>query len=345
MPQGGYGPSDFQTAYNLPATGSTATIAVVDAYGYTELESDLGMYRSMYGLPACTIANGCLRIVNQEGATSPLPTEASQQDDWTGETALDVDMASSACPTCKILVVQADDDQGDGLYVANNTAATLGAAVVSNSWGGPSSGSGAGGDESMETNFDHPGVSYFVAAGDSGYTGTAGDYPSTSQYVIAVGGTSLASTSPRTETVWDPSTGNGATGSTCSTAIAKPSYEAQTACKGRAASDVSADADPATGAAVYDSANGNGGFLQVGGTSQATPLVAGIFALTGHGSDHAPYVWANPTIWNDVTSGQNAVSASGGAVTCTTSCCQAGDVDRDLQGGHGLGWPDRPRHA
>jgi len=188
----GYGPSDLTAAYNLdPTVDPTATIAIVDAYGYPNLASDLASYRSSYGLPPCTKANGCLKVVNQSGQASPLPASPPAGDDWTVETALDVDMASAACPKCKILVVQADDDQGDGLLVANSTAASLGATVVSNSWGGPESSFGS--MSSNEPYFHHPGIAIFVAAGDAGYDngGQGPDYPSTSAYTIGVGGTAL----------------------------------------------------------------------------------------------------------------------------------------------------------
>jgi subtilase family serine protease len=119
-------------------------------------------------LPACTTASGCLTIVNQSGATSPLPSAPPSNDDWTVETALDLDMASAACPNCKLLLVQADDDQGDGLYTAQGTAVSLGATVVSNSWGGPEqAGSPATATESY---FNHPGVGIFVAAATPGTT-------------------------------------------------------------------------------------------------------------------------------------------------------------------------------
>src|SRR5690349_9733257 len=134
----GLGATDLQDAYELDTSvDPSATIAIIDAYGYSSLESDLSHYRSQYGLPACTTASGCLKIVNQSGQTSPLPNDPPSNDDWTTETALDVDMASAACPKCKLIVVQADDDQGDGLMIANNTAASLHATVISNSWGGP----------------------------------------------------------------------------------------------------------------------------------------------------------------------------------------------------------------
>ena len=123
VPQG-FGPPDLQSAYNIPTTISgTPTIAIVDAYGYANLETDLATYRSTYGLPACSTANGCRKIVNQNGQTSPLPPNPPADDDWTLEAALDVDMASAACPSCKILVVQAQDNAGDGLYLGQNAAA------------------------------------------------------------------------------------------------------------------------------------------------------------------------------------------------------------------------------
>ena len=112
----GLGAADLASAYELDTSvNPSATIAIIDAYGYSSLESDLSHYRSQYGLPACTSASGCLKIVNQSGQTSPLPSDPPSNDDWTTETALDVDMASAGCPKCKILVVQADDDMGNGL--------------------------------------------------------------------------------------------------------------------------------------------------------------------------------------------------------------------------------------
>src|SRR5262249_21977320 len=138
----GLGPADLASAYKLnSAQTSTATIAIVDAFNYPNAESDLATYRSQFGLPPCTKANGCLTIVNQTGATSPLPGNAPSGDDWTVEAALDLDMASAACPSCKILLVLAQDDQGNGLFVGQNAAAAKASVVaISDSWGGPSDG-------------------------------------------------------------------------------------------------------------------------------------------------------------------------------------------------------------
>jgi len=137
----GLTPTDLQSAYNIKVSLNThATIAIVDAFDYPAAESDLATYRSQFGLPPCTTANGCFKRVNQNGAASPLPGKQPPGDDWNLEAALDLDMASAACPSCKIVLVEAQDDQGTGLYIGNDGGAAVGAAVVSNSWGGSEDG-------------------------------------------------------------------------------------------------------------------------------------------------------------------------------------------------------------
>src|SRR5262249_13615876 len=199
----GCGPADLASAYNLSGSG-TGTIAIVDAFGYPNAESDLASYRSQFGLPPCTKANGCLRIINQNGATSPLPPPPPPGDDWTVETALDLDMASAACPSCKLLLVQAQDDQGDGLFIAQNAAANAGATVISNSWGGPEP-SNVASFESADFQPASAKAGIFVSSGDSGFTGSSSDYPSVSAFVTAVGGTRLVRSSNArgwTESAW-----------------------------------------------------------------------------------------------------------------------------------------------
>ena len=258
----GYGPADLIAAYHLSTTLSpTATIAIVDAYNYANAESDLATYRAKYGLPACTTANGCFKKVNQSGNATPLPHAPPSNDDWTVEAALDLDMASAACPSCKLILVEADDDQGDGLFVANTGAASLSPTVISNSWGGPETGSEA----SEEHYFTHTGIATFVASGDDGYDedGQGPQYPSTSAQVTAVGGTTLSKSSSAARGWTEKAWADG--GSSCSGSIAKPSYQTSSACSKRAASDVAAVGNPDTGVAVYNA--GSGGWQVVGGTS------------------------------------------------------------------------------
>jgi subtilase family serine protease len=330
----GFAPSDLAKAYNVDTTvDPAATVAVVDAFGYPNAESDLAAYRSQFNLPPCTQANGCLTIVNQQGQSGPLPVPPPAFDDWTVETALDLDMVSAACPNCKILLVQADDDQGDGLQLAQAIAARFGVVAISNSWDLEES------RQQPVTGFEHfydvGTVGIFVATGDNGFDdgrGTPG-YPSTSAFSIAVGGTTLraSATSARgfIETAWSLSRRQqGAGGSGCSFSIPKPKFQpANTACSFRATSDISAVADPQTGLAVFNA--DQGGFIVVGGTSAATPYTAGLFASVNHGSEKASFVYANPKVWNDVTTGTNG--------NCGNILCKAG---KGWDGPTGLGTPN-----
>src|SRR5262249_4698093 len=133
-------------------------------------------------LPSCTTSNGCFKKVNQNGVAAPLPTPDSG---WAGEISLDLDMASAACPSCKLLLVEANSATTDDLGAALNTAVKMGASVVSNSYGGPEDSTILAADTAY---FNHPGVAIFASSGDSGY---GVEYPASSAYAIAVGGTSL----------------------------------------------------------------------------------------------------------------------------------------------------------
>ncbi len=311
----GYGATDLQSAYAIPTTSQqAATIAIVDAYGYPTLEADLAAYRSYYKLPPCTVASGCLSIVNQEGATSPLPVSSEGgSNDWTFETALDVDMASAACPGCKIIVVQTDDASVNLLYGAQEAAA-LHPTVISNSWGFLEQ------DLSPLANAENlfqgagSGIAVFSSSGDAGYdTGGQGAwYPSTSQYVIAVGGTTLSRASNTrgwSEVAWNMG------GSSCSTAIAplaSATSAAKSACEYRAAADIAAVGGIDPGVAVYN----NGKWVTQAGTSVATPLVAAMFAGAGLGTATPDTIPTLTAALVDVTSGSNG--------TCTGPLCNAG---------------------
>jgi hypothetical protein len=318
----GFGPADLASAYKIDTTkGNGAVIAIVDAFHYPNAESDLATYRSQFGLPPCTKASGCFQQVNQNGQTSPLPGTAPANDDWTVEAALDLDLASAACPKCKLILVEAQDDQGNGLFVSQNAAASLGADVISDSWGGPSDGNDLSEDAQF---FTHAGVAIFVASGDNGNTGSTPDYPSTSEHVIGVGGTSLVKSSNArgwTEGAW-----SGA-GSSCSALTPKPSWQSQTVCAKRAAADLSAVADPNTGLAVFNA--GAGGWIVVGGTSAASPFVAGVFAAYGIGSNDSSYPYQHASQFFDVTSGKNG--------SCGTILCNAG---AGWDGPTGIGTPN-----
>jgi subtilase family serine protease len=320
----GYGPNDLQTAYNLlqaaANNGSSQTIAIVDAYGYPSAEADLGVYRAQFGLPPCTTANGCFRKVDQRGGTKYPKTNCG----WAQETALDLDMASAMCPNCKIVLVQADSASMPNLGAAVDTAVSLGATVVSNSYGGPESSN----DLSSNSHYRHPGVAITVSSGDSGY---GVQYPAASPYVTAVGGTNLKKNADGTftETAW-----NGA-GSGCSSYEPKQSWQTDLGCSNRTVADVSAVADPNTGVAVYDSlrCQGAAGWMVFGGTSVAAPVIAGVYALAGNASSAsypASLAYSNAGSLNDVTSGSNG--SCGNSYLCTAGAGYDGPT--------GLGTPN-----
>ena len=215
----GYGPSDLDSAYNVPTTfGSGKTVAIVDAYNDPNAESDLSTYRSNFGLPACTTANGCFKKVNQNGAASPLPVANRG---WSSEIMLDMEMVSAICPNCHILLVEASSPSTANLGTAVNTAVAQGAVAVSNSYGGSESSSETSADNSY---YKHAGVAIVASSGDSGY---GVEYPAASPYVTAVGGTSLTRASNArgwSESVWSTSSTEGA-GSGCSAYEPKPSFQ------------------------------------------------------------------------------------------------------------------------
>lgn len=314
----GYGPADIRSAYKLTAaSGAGRTVAVVDAYDAPTAEADLGVYRTQYGLPACTTANGCFKKVSQTGS-STLPAKDAG---WATEISLDLDMVSAACPDCKILLVEAKTPSFANLGTAVNYAASRGVAAISNSYGGS--------DSAQSSAYDHPGVAVTASTGDSGYGVQS---PASYGTVVAVGGTSLTKSS--TTRGWSEAAWSGA-GSGCSTINARPTYQnsAVTQCSGKANADVSAVADPNTGVAVYDSYayQGAKGWLVFGGTSASSPIVASVYALSGNTAGYpAAIAWSNPAALNDVTTGSNG--------SCpTTVWCHAGT---GWDGPTGLGTPN-----
>lgn len=312
----GYGPADLQSAYNLASASSTGgvgeTVAVVDAFNDPNAASDLAVYRAQYSLPACNTATGagCVSIVNEQGQPSPLPAANAS---WAVEISLDLDMVSAICPNCHILLVEATTNSLADLGTADNTAVTAGALFVSDGWNGAEFPT-----ENFFDNvyFNHPGVAIAVASHDSGY-GTG--WPSATQYVTSVGGTTLKRdpTAPRgwDETAWGAASGPGP-GSGCSSIDFKPPWQtadakAPTGCLNRTENDVAAVADPNTGVATYNTYL-SGGWGMFGGTSVATPIITSVYALAGNPTPNTypasyPYQSASSAALYDVTSGTNGV--------------------------------------
>jgi subtilase family serine protease len=316
----GYGPADLATAYDLPATSkSTATIAIIDAGVDPTLASDLATYRSTFGLPACDTASGCLTLKNYTGGPQPAPQKsgagAALEEALALETALDLDAASAACPTCHLMEISVpwqdgedDNDVSTGDFAqAVNTAVAGGASAVSISYGYTADVTNTSG--AVLKALTHKGVAITASTGDAGFNGGIHQlWPSNLPSVVAVGGVTLPAAGPAT--AW------WGAGSGCETRFAAATGQpaSVTAACGhhRAAADVSADADPATGLAVYDTYAPSSGepndWTIVGGTSASAPYLAGLYARAGHlASVQGPNTLYKAPLsdFTDITSGNN----------------------------------------
>jgi subtilase family serine protease len=348
----GYCPNDLQDAYKLPWStgGKDKTVAIVDAYGYKHAASDLTYFRKTMGLKACSTATKCLRIVNQEGHTSPLPPEPPPSDDWKGEESLDLDMVSGICPNCKIILVQTNNNQTSNLYTGVKVAGSLGAKYIGASWGSGPEGS----DNSI---FHQPGIVISAAAGDNGGGGRYGGgpiQPCTYTYVVCVGGTHLVpdvqSKRGWSETVWNDWTFTqcggpcGATGSACSKKIAKPAWQTDTGCKMRSAADTSATASLRSPVIVYNSEEGCSPpncFWLYGGTSASAQIISAVYALAGNAASQmgGTYFWKHHSGHvNDVIHGNNLDAGLG--VTCASSVTYICTARAGFDGPTGWGTPN-----
>jgi subtilase family serine protease len=311
----GYGPAQFHGAYSLPTSApNSQTIAIVDAYDDPTAKADLDAFNTTFALPffptcSAAVTTACFQKVNQSGKTSPLPRTSAG---WALEISLDVQVAHGICQNCKILLVEAKNNSTFNLAAAVNTAANLGATVISNSYGGADSGPIAA--------FNHPGIAITVSSGDAGF---GVESPASFNTVVAVGGTTLTLGTGNTygsERVWS------GTGSGCSSLNTARAFQraavgwSATGCVAkRGVVDVAADADPQTGAAVYDTTpyNGRTGWFRIGGTSLSAPLIAGVFALAGNSksvSYPASIPYAHTGGLHDITAGSNG--------SCGTTMCK-----------------------
>ena len=354
----GYTPASLQTAYGvagdavsggmvMPAGTVAEDVAVVGAYNDPGVVADFAAYRAQEGLPACNASTGtgCLAVVTQQNQPSPLPpAPPAAAGDWTLEESADVEAVTAICPNCRVVLVEATDDTIANLAIADENAAGF-ANFVDNGWGVPE----FFGESSDDAAFlNHPGKAVVFAAGNAGY-GT--DWPAASQYVTAVGGTTLTA---------DPSAARGyaetawaGSGSGCATDEHKPAWQAAddtspAGCLNRTQNDVAADADPATGIAVYDSTAYAGssfsraaGWGVAGGTSVAAAIITATYALAGYpqvGTYPAsyPYQAGAAAGLYQVTSGTNGTCEANRQYLCNAADSLANGFNAPA----GLGTPN-----
>jgi hypothetical protein len=322
---GGWGAPALRSAYQIPASTPSATpntLAVIVAFDYPHAEADMNHYRAQYGLAPCTSASGCFTKINQQGETGHYP---EQDFGWGVEASLDLQMMSTACDTCHIILVEANQPTDQAFFHAEQAAVDAGATVTNHSFGRIE----LTGADAAALHFDHPGVTAVASTGDSGY-GPA-SFPASAPNVIAVGGTTLAR-STSTVRGWTEKTWQFA-GSGCSAYFEKPLGQADPACHGRTIADVSA---VARGLAIYNTSLPRRfrGWLEVDGTSASSPLIAGMIASEGFiGSVQPPQVYALAGLFHDVVGGSNGFCQ--GSYVCT------GVPGYD--GPTGVGTPDGPQ--
>jgi Subtilase family len=340
----GYTPNQIKTAYDLDTSrGQGQTIAVVDFGGDTTAAADLSFYRKAAGLPPCTTASHCFRILNEDGQASPLPGENLG---WQAEETLDLDAVSATCPKCHLILLEANSPENSDLYTAVASAARAGANVITNSYGGIE------GYPAAPAAFDQPGHLIVASAGDDGggdFYGGGPEMPCTYANVVCVGGTRLTHKgSAWTERVWNDLASQlcngscGGTGSGCSLVVPKPAWQKISGCRMRAEADVSADASPLTPFAIY-SAQFRGEFgypwQAFGGTSLASPLIAGVFGLAENAKSRhgAEQIWQVHHQLKNVTVGDNIfVPLTGPCASTVHYICYAG---KGYNGPTGWGTP------
>lgn len=313
----GYGPVSLRGAYNLTAAASRdgrgSIVAIVEAYQDPAATADLAVYRSHFRLPACTRASGCLRITNEHGGTAKLPAPNAA---WATDQSIGLDVVSALCPRCRLLLVEASSNSLTDLGTAEDTAVAKGARFVFNGWDGIEFlGQGA-----FARYFNHPGAAIVFGAGDTGY-GTS--FPADLQYVTAVGGTTL-NRSKFNARHWAETAWTG-TNSGCSILEAKPSWQradasASAGCLNRTENDVAADADPGTGAAIYDSFGTSKSWAEDGGTALAAAIITAAYALAGAPAPHsypASYPYQHAGHLYDVRFGSNGACGLTREYLCT----------------------------
>jgi subtilase family serine protease len=281
-------PADIKTAYNLPESGGSGTIAIIDAYDNPKVATDLAVFNSQFGLPAANLEVHKMSSLIQANAG------------WAMEIALDVQWAHAIAPNAKILLVEARTNSISNLLAAVNYARNRADVVaISMSWGANEFSGQTAYDSYFTSSY---GASFFASSGDAGGTVS---WPSSSTNVISVGGTTLTQTaSGYTEKAWSGSGGG------VSVYESKPSYQASLSYSKRATPDVAYNADPGTGFLVYDSygIQGMKGWFAVGGTSAGAPQWAAIQALGKSATDtnfYASYPASYSVDFTDITVGQS----------------------------------------
>lgn len=318
-PAGGMSPSQLWSFYGVTGmSGATVygsgVIAIVDAYDYPTALNDFNVFSNQFGLPIETSTSataGTNKVFQVVYASGKKPRANGG---WAQEAALDIEWAHAMAPGAKIVLVEAASASFSDMYAAVDVAKKIaGVKQVSMSWGGSETSTEAANDSHFNA---ATGPVFFASSGD---TGGKVIYPSASSFVVSVGGTSVATSSAgafSAESAW--TSGGGGP----SAYIARPSWQTASTAAKRGTPDISADADPNTGVAVYDSYSyqGYSGWMVFGGTSASAPAMAGMLNATGKSYANTTAfltsLYTNfkntPSNFRDITAGNNGYAAAAG---------------------------------
>ena len=277
-PLSGFTPAQIRHAYQfdqVAGDGTGQTIAIVDAYKHPNIVSDLATFDARFDIappPRFTI------VGQAGGPVTSLHTNGA----WASEVALDVEWAHAIAPQANLLLVETSSDSIPDLMAGVDYARNVaGVSAVALSWGGSEFRGQLKYDPTFSTPANHAGITFVAAAGDVG-SSHGPNWPASSPSVVSVGGTSLSLKSADgtygSETGWKSTTGGA------SKYERRPAWQSPfiTGAATRTSPDVSYDADPNTGFAVYSSVNDEGvvGWSSVAGTSAGVPQWAAAFAIS-----------------------------------------------------------------
>ena len=316
---------DAVTFGTVQGNGAGQTIAIIDAYDDPTAAADLHSFDQAFALPD---PPSFTKVNETGGGTLPGVDPAGKGDDWEVEEALDVEWAHAMAPGANILLVEATAaDDADLVTAAAGYARTVpGVVAVTMSFGRSESSAELPLDATFTTPAGHAGVTFLASTGDYG---APAEYPAYSPNVVAVGGTTLATTDAAGDYGSEAGWADGGGG--ISGYEPQPSYQSGVVTQSKAmrtAPDVAFDADPASGASIYDTYDFGTAtpWLTVGGTSLSSPSVAGLVAVADQGrtlaggspldgrSDTLPKLYGLAAAGNfhDVTAGSNGYAAGVG---------------------------------
>jgi kumamolisin len=317
-----YTPKQLAAFYGFPktATGAGKKVAVIELGG-GYVQSDLDSYFKSLGLAVKPVIFHAI----DGGVNSPGDPNGAD-----GEVMLDLCVIGGMAPGVQLHCYMAPNTDA-GFLAALKQATVDKMDAISISWGGPEDSWSSSSLTAFNTALQaasNAGITVTVAAGDNGSTdgeiGPHVDFPASSPWVLACGGTSLPALSPSSEVVWNDGTSGGATGGGVSAQFALPAYQSKAGVPGGAAKrgvpDVGGDADPNTGwMIVVDGQN-----MVIGGTSAVAPMWAAIAAVLSEALGKNvgflnPLLYALPSgAMHDITSGNNGTYVAKSGYDCCT---------------------------